>query len=288
MTQLSARDYEFEYVERGGGEPLVLVHGSASDYRTWQVQLEEFGKHFRTICYSRRYHWPNQKITDGADYSMAEHVDDLEALLGLVDATPAHLVGHSYGAFVCLLLAVRAPRLVRSLVLAEPPTITLFVSNSPRPVEILKLLVTRPRTAAAIVKLGVRGFGPATAALRRDDMEEAMRLFGTATLGADAFGRLSDSRREQVRANLIEAEFLGSGYPPLDSNRLRGVEAPVLLVSAQASPAVFRHLANRLQELLPHTERTVIPGASHIVHEDNATAYNSVVLSFLARHRDAV
>jgi pimeloyl-ACP methyl ester carboxylesterase len=42
----------------------------------------------------------------------AEHVDDLEALLRLLDAAPAHLVGHSYGAFVCLLLAIRKPQIV--------------------------------------------------------------------------------------------------------------------------------------------------------------------------------
>jgi pimeloyl-ACP methyl ester carboxylesterase len=43
----------------------------------------------------------------------------------------------------------------------------------------------------------------------------------------------------------------------------------------------------KLEELLPHTQRVEVPGASHIMHEDNAAAYNSAVRSFLSRHSTA-
>lgn len=287
MASININNTSLQYVEDGSGEPLVLVHGSASDYRTWHCQRDEFGQHFRTIAYSRRYHWPNEPISEGVDYSMTEHVDDLQALIHSLDAAPAHLVGHSYGAFLCLLLAIKEPRLVRTLVLAEPPVITLFVSDPPKPPEILKLLLSRPRTAVSIIKFGAMGINPAAAAVRRNDMEEAMRLFGTAVLGREAFAQLSEARREQVRANLIKAEFLGSGFAPVDAAQVRRVHTPTLLVNGQRSPALFHRLIDRLQELLPHSERTEIHRASHIMHEDNTPAYNAAVLSFLSRHHQA-
>jgi len=281
MSTIDINGYCFEYSECGNSEPLVFVHGSASDYRTWEAQQDVFAQHFRTITYSRRYHWPNEQIKEGADYSMAEHVDDLEALLRTLDAAPAHLVGHSYGAFVCLLLAMQSPDLVRSLVLAEPPAITLFVSNSPKPLEILKVLVTRPRTAAGIIKFGAKGVAPATEALESNDKEEALRVFGKATLGADTFHQLSEERLEQAHANFIKAELLGAGFPPLDDEQLRSIQAPTLLLCGQSSPRLWHRLTDRLQELLPHAERIQIPGASHIMHEDNAPAYNAKILAFL-------
>lgn len=64
---------------------------------------------------------------------------------------------------------------------------------------------------------------PATAAIRRDDREEAMRLSGTATLGGEAYRRWSESSLDQVRANLIKAEFLGSGFAPLDADQVGSV-----------------------------------------------------------------
>lgn len=284
MARVEVRGTALEYDEAGEGKPLVLVHGSASDLRTWHGQREAFAKRYRAIAYSRRYHWPNAAIAEGVDYSMLQHVDDLQALLRALGAVPAHLVGHSYGAFLCLLLALRDPSLVRSLVLAEPPAITLFVSNVPRPLEILKLMATRPRTAAAIIRFGARGAVPAQKAFRRGDAETAVRTFGDAVFGPGGFARIPESLRRQVRDNLpnIKAELLGSGFAPLHGAGLRALRAPTLLVTGQRSIALFRLLADRLAELLPRVERAEIPGAAHAMHEDNATAFNAAVLAFLA------
>lgn len=284
MTGALVNGASLWYSDEGRGEPVVLVHGSASDHRTWTIARGEFAEHFRTITYSRRYHWPNERIPPGTDYSLLQHVDDLEELLRVIDMAPAHLVGHSYGALICMLLAARAPQLVRSLVLAEPPAVTLFVSNIPKPREILRLLVTRPRTAAAIIKFGAKGVAPATAALKRGDADGAFRTFSEATLGRGAFRRVSQQRREQGRANFIEAELLGSGYPPLDDAELSGIQLPTLLLHAEESPSLFRLLIDRLEELIPKTERTAIPRASHIMHEDNPEVFNTAVLSFLRRN----
>jgi len=283
VSKVNVNGVSLEYFEIGKGTPLVLVHGSASDYRTWQDQHEVFGKSYRAIAYSRRYHWPNDKIPEGADYSMLQQVDDLEALLGSLNE-PAHLVGHSYGGFVSLLLAIRRPSLVRTLALAEPPVVTLFVSNVPKPQELLKLLVTRPRTAAAIIKFGATGIAPTTKLAERGDMDAAMQVFGKAVLGATFYDRLSKARLEQVIVNAHRAEFLGSGFAPLAAKDVAEVAAPTLLITGQHTPAVFKRLTDRLEELLPNNERIAIPNASHIIHEDNPSAFNDAVLSFLSKH----
>lgn len=284
MASRNLNGTQFELFSDGNGEPLVLIHGSASDYRTWHCQREEFANKFHVITYSRRYHWPNDPIPEEEDYSMSQHVDDLQALLHSLGSRPVHVVGHSYGAFLGLLLAMREPALVRTLVLVEPPVITLFVSNQPKPLELLRLLLIRPRTAAAIIKFGAQGIGPATAAAKRDDMEEVMRLFGTAVLGRDFYDDMSEARQEQVQLNLIKAEFLGSGYPALAPGELRDIDVPTLLLNGQSSPSVFHHLTVRLEELPPLSERQEIPESSHMMHEDNAPAFNRAVLQFLAKH----
>ncbi|GAB5536269.1 MAG: alpha/beta hydrolase [Rubricoccaceae bacterium] len=288
MPTAFLNDQAFHTTEVGEGEPVVLIHGSVSDARTWDRQLDLLAQRFRVIAYSRRYHWPNAHIPDGADYAMADHVDDLAALLQTLDAAPAHLVGHSYGGFIALLLALREPQLVRTLVLAEPPVLTLFVSNTPTPLELLRLATSRPRLAAGLIHLGATALGPAAAAAERGDMEEVMRRLGQGTLGRAAYQRLSNARREQVRANLIAAELLGSGFPPLAADALRGLQCPTLLVMGEASPRVFHRLVDALEELLPQSERVEIPAASHIMHEDNASAYTVALLAFLEAHREVL
>jgi pimeloyl-ACP methyl ester carboxylesterase len=273
------------YREQGDGEPVVFVHGSSSDLRTWQQQLSPIGDRYRAIAYSRRYARPNQDIEPDADDQMLEHVDDLVGFLRVVGAEPSHLVGHSWGAFICLLTAIRHPRLVRSLVLAEPPVLTLLTSVPPRPSELLRLSVRRPATALAILSFGARTHWPARKAFLRGDDEAGLQTMSRGILGRNMYERVPRERMQQARENLntLRAQVLGAGFPPLSEDGVRSVAAPTLLISGERSPAYPVRLTDRLQELLANAERIEIADASHLMHEENAPAFNRAILEFLAR-----
>jgi pimeloyl-ACP methyl ester carboxylesterase len=274
------------YREQGEGDAVVFVHGSASDLRTWEQQLPAIGTSYRAIAYSRRYARPNEDIEPGADDQMLPHVDDLAALLRLIGAAPAHLVGHSWGAFICLLAAIRHPEIVRSLVLQEPPVLSLFVSTPPLLRELFPLLVRRPRTALAILEFGAGTIAPAQRAFRRGDDDRALQAFARGVLGNETYERLPEERRQQARENLgtLRAQLLGAGFPPLDEEDVRRIRVPTLLLTGQRSPAVLLRLTEHLQRLLPNAERVDIAGASHAMQEENPGAVNEAILGFLARH----
>ena len=102
-------------------------------------------------------------------------------------------------------------------------------------------------------------------------------------LGSDAFERLSPERKAQAWDNVAvdKAQLLGEGFPPLGDDEVRGVRAPTLLLLGEESPAFLHRLSDRLEELLPNVQRIVVPGASHIMHEENPRAVNDAVLGFL-------
>ena len=103
------------------------------------------------------------------------------------------------------------------------------------------------------------------------------------------YARLPEARKAQVRDNLanVKAELLGSSFVPLDADQVRRVQVPTLLVTGEKSIGLFHRLTDQLEELLPKTERIEIPGALHMMHEDNASAYNAAVLAFIEKHRYA-
>ncbi len=277
------------YREQGEGEPVVFVHGGLSDLRTWEQQLPTVGRSYRAITYSRRFARPNEDIDPGADDPWLQHVEDLAAFLREIDAAPAHLVGNSWGAFISLLTAVRHPDVVRTLVLEEPPVLSLFVkSTPPRPAELLRLFATRPRTAIALLKFGAGTVAPVQKAFRRGEDDKAMRIFSEGVLGRESFERLPEARKVQMRDNLsaLRAQMLGAGFPSLGDEEVRGIGAPVLLVTGALSPTLAHLWTDRLEELLPIVERINIPDASHLMHEENASAVNEAIVGFLGRHRD--
>src|SRR5262245_61388658 len=113
---------ELHYVERGKGVPVLFVHGTLGDYSVWDGQLASFAETYRAVAYSRRYNYPNTNKLRPKHPAVVE-AEDLAALIKKLDLGKVHVVGHSYGAYTALFLAVKHPELVRTLTLAEPPVI---------------------------------------------------------------------------------------------------------------------------------------------------------------------
>ncbi len=282
MAQVDIGDLAVEVRVQGEGPTVVLVHGSASDRRTWRALAARLEGRFRLLSYSRRFHWPNPPPGDDAEYTMDAHVEDLVAIIeGSVDG-PVNVIGHSYGGFMSLLLSIRRPDLVTRQVLIEPPVVTLFLSDPPRPSEVLRVLATRPRMGLELLRFGATGLVPATRAAEKGDMDKAIRIFGPASLGRDAFDRLSPERWEQVEANNIRAEYLSDSLAPVTAAEIRSVTTPTLLVSGSKSPRLWPMLADHLDTLMPNSTRIDIAEASHIVQEDNPDALGAAVKEFLS------
>ena len=135
------------YIKQGQGPTLVLVHGTLIDFRYWTAQMDPFAERSRVIAVSLRHHYPNPSTDGQSDSGLRVHAADIAALIRTLAGPPVHLVGHSYGGFVALLVARDHPGLVRSLVLEEPALLNGLITNAqdqeaPMTRRLIGLLVT--------------------------------------------------------------------------------------------------------------------------------------------------
>ncbi len=275
------------YIELGGGQPVVLVHGGISDLTAWDPILDQIAGRYRAISYSRRYAWPGEQVPDGVLDQMQPHVEDLIALVETLGLGRVHLVGNSWGGFVCLVTALSRPDIVRSLVVQEPPLLPLFFSFPPKPWELLAVLVSRPRTGKALLNMIRRAVLPSVAALKRNQLEDSVRIFvRNGAWGPQAYASLPDDlmRHMLLDARTFRAQMLGNTFPPFTPANARAIRVPTLLMTGAISPVHMHCLADRLAELLPNIERVEIPEASHMMHWQNPDATAQAVLGFLGRH----
>ena len=276
MPEITANGAQFEYVEQGQGEPLILVHGALGDFRTSPLQLESFAKYYRVIAYSRRYHYPNPWVGDGRDYSPLLHSEDLAALITSLGLDRAHIVGSSYGAYIALFLAVRHSELVRTLVLGEPP--------------IYSWLEQHPEGRTLLADYRSIAWEPARQAFYQGELEQATQLFIDGVLGAGTFDQIPPPARETMLDNVLalKAEVATPGdFPPLTSEDTRHIAAPALLLTGEWSPRLFLLMTDELERGMPSCERAMIPETSHAMASGNPEAYNKIVLDFLAKHSKA-
>jgi pyruvate dehydrogenase E2 component (dihydrolipoamide acetyltransferase) len=106
-------------ITRGGGDAVVFVHGFGGSLETWQENFAALAASGRTVA-ALDLPGHGESSTDVGSGSLEELAT---AVLGYLDALGldrAHLVGHSMGAAICLVLADRVPQRVRSLTLIGP------------------------------------------------------------------------------------------------------------------------------------------------------------------------
>jgi non-heme chloroperoxidase len=268
------------YIDRGKGVAVIFVHGGLDDYRVWQPQMEGFSQYYRTVAYSRRYNYPNRKVTARGDYSAIVDAEDLAALIKKLGLGPAHIVGVSYGACVALFLATRHPELVRSLVLSEAPLLGWLPD-----LEGGKPLFTDFMTK--VWEPATRGF--------RDGEEAGIKA------AVDGFGELGYSGTgakmtyanlpADVRSGLLDnaAEWKAltisrDAFPDLACSSVGLIKAPTLLLSGERSMKLHGLIDAELQKLLQFPVRVVLPNATHEMWNEYPEECRRAALEFLAKH----
>ena len=108
-------DVQLHFVERGSGEPLVLLHGNGEDGTYFGPQVEHFADRFRVIAVDTRGHGMSPRGT--APFTLEQFATDLADFMDELGIESAHLLGFSDGANIALLFALAHPGRVRSLVL---------------------------------------------------------------------------------------------------------------------------------------------------------------------------
>ncbi len=103
------------YDERGGGDPLVLLHGGLTDSRDFTGNLDTLASQFRLLLPERRGH--GHTADAAGPITLGVMALDTIAFLDKLVGGPVRLVGYSAGATVALRVAVSRPDLVDRLVL---------------------------------------------------------------------------------------------------------------------------------------------------------------------------
>jgi len=273
-TKIRVIGVELHYIEQGRGEPLILLHGGQGDYRSWEPQMKVLSTQFRVISYSRRYHYPNNNPLTTNYHSAYTEADDLAALVRKLGLGRVHLIGTSIGAFTALVLAVKHPEMVRSLVLAEPP--------------IHEWIRHTPAGAAAYEEFMTTTWEPAKKAFKRGNDEQAMRILVDAFVGKGKFENLPVSARTVAMQNsrFFKANTRASDpFPNLSKDKVKRLRMPVLIITGENTIRIHKLVNQELARLLPKAEQAIIPNAGHGSPRENPQAFNDAVLKFFDNHR---
>ena len=260
---------ELSYMENGTGPAVVLVHGGFADYRLWGSLSSVLSQRFRVISYSRRGAYPNTPPMEGSD--IASHSADLASFISQLSNAPVRLVGESLGAYVTLHCALHHPEKVRSLVIDEPPILSLLSGNEHDEVE-------REQFRSKVLNLSLERYSAG-------ESEDAARVIIDYLEGsAGAYAALPQEVKGVIVANSrATLEDLKKGLGGIEPSELELLTTPTLVLKSTQGPALLKRVVDRLHDMIPTGQLRAIEASSHGTIVDS-TEYAAAVLEFLTKN----
>jgi len=259
MPKVRIRDIDINYEVSGKGEPLLFIHGLGSSHRDWELQVPVFSEHYEVITFDIRGHGQSDKPP--GPYSMAMFAADTLELIKSLGRGPVHVVGVSLGGMIALQLAVDAPEMVRSLVVAN----SYFEGK----IRTLKDRTEIWRRTLLIKLMGMRKLGQFLGS----------RLFPEP--GQEQLRRIFTERwAENNKRSYVSSLQAVIGWSVVD--KLHRINCPTLII---ASDQDFMPVSvkEKYVSKIENAELTVITNSRHATTVDQPERFNRVLMDFLSK-----
>jgi len=246
------------YVERGSGEPVVLLHGNGSMIQDFESSglIRRLSAQFRVIAFDRPGFGHSERPR-GRVWSPQAQAELFAAALQKIGVSRAVVIGHSWGASVAVALALRYPQLVGALVLASG-----YYYPSPR-LDVLLLSGPAVPLLGDVIRYSI---SPIISRLMWPLL--ARKLFGPEAVPAKfaLFPKEMAFRPSQIRAAAAEsAMMIATAYAA--RARYQEMVMPVFIIAGEQDQLVdIEEQSARLHRELPQSVMHRVPGAGHMVH----------------------
>jgi pimeloyl-ACP methyl ester carboxylesterase len=263
MKQAPVTGGELKYEIRGNGEPVLLIHGALVAASFLPLMDEPSLADYRLIRYHRAGYAGS--TVPGGPYE--RQAADAVALLRHLGIERAHIVGHSAGAVIALQLAVRAPEVVHSIVLLEPP-----LGTGP----------SRPKFAEEVIE-------PTRERYRAGDLVGAVDTFMRGVAGPDWRRMIARTvpggpkQAEQDAATFFSSE-LDSRLVDQEKAKRISPSIPILFMWGSDTLPFFKEGRDVIHAWFPHTEDHLVRSAGHSLPMEEPQAVAEGISVFLRRH----
>jgi esterase len=268
MKHLRVNEHDMAYIDVGQGSPLVCVHGSFGDFRTWSPVLGPLSRKHRVIALSLRYYFPDQWDGRGGLFTIAQHISDVIEFIARLDAGPVALLGHSRGGHIAFRVAQTRPGLLRNLILVEPGG---ELDSSLAPVGGSGVPSPISRIAVAVEKIAT------------GELDDGLKSFIDGNSGEGTWERLAASSKQEYRDNartlLGQINEQRQAFTREDAE---SISVPTLFIGGEKTPGLLPVVLRALAGSVRGSKLVIIPGGTHHMIREDPVQTSAAVLNFLA------
>jgi pimeloyl-ACP methyl ester carboxylesterase len=256
---LDVNDVRLHYVERGTGEPLVLLHGNGSMIEDFESSglIDLAAKNYRVIVFDRPGFGHSDRPRNVV-WTPDAQAELIKQALTRLDVSNATVLGHSWGASVAVALALKYPDMIRGLVLASGyyyPTARLDVIAMGAPAlpligDLLSHTLSPLLSRAIWPLMMTKIFGPQSVPKKFEAFPKEMAL-----------------RPSQIRASAAEAALMVPDAFKF-RNRYADLKMPVVIIAGEQDRLIdIDTQSARLHSEIPQSRFHRVAGNGHMIQQ---------------------
>ena len=261
MPTATIRGASLNYLDRGKGLPVALLHGFPVDGRMWEAQVSELSSRFRVIAPDFRGFGKSESTDPFTTESLA---DDIHGLLGQINGLPCVLAGLSMGGYVALAYARKYPADLRGLVLVDTKAAgddTQGKGNRNKMIELVRSSGSKAIADQMLPKLLAED-----TPRNRPAQAQALRTM-----------------MEACPPKTIENALVCLRDRPDQTQMLPSIGVPTLIIVGESDSITPVAVAQSMQKQIAGAQLAVIKGAGHMSPMEQPTQVNQALSRFLER-----
>lgn len=267
--------YTLSYTSVGDGQPILLIHGFGATSYSWRHVVPALSAKYRVLAVDLKGSGKSPKPQDER-YSLYDHADEVYNFIHEHHLTDLHIVGHSLGGGIALLIALKLQERgekLASLVLldtiAYPQAIPAFISLLRTPVAGWLSTNVLPAKFQVRSILNVAYYDDSKVP------EDAVTAYAEPLSEPNGTYALLQTAQNLIPDDLDQV-----------TKRYASLTAPVLIIWGKEDEIVPLSIGEKLARELPNAVLRVIKETGHIPHEENPEAAIPLITEFVSTLAD--
>ena len=251
------------FCEKPEEETIVFVHGFGGDLNSWSYNQVELSTHFNTISLDLPGHGGSALEVDSGNVSELSEI--LISLFEKKEINQAHLVGHSLGGAISLLMAYTKPEIFKTLTLICP-----VLPGCETNTEFLKGFIyadSRKQMRNVVSELYAN-----PKVVNRNFIDETLK------------SRRFDGAK-QALSKIKDANFLPSGEGSFQLPPLEEIKAPIQIIQGSEDKIIK---FSEYDLLPPNIKIHELNGSGHMPQMEEYNQVNKIIEAFIHQTRGSI
>ena len=260
------------YIEKGSGEPVILLHGFFFDTYMWNKNIDLLAEKYKVYAIDL---WGfGYSTRKPLDYGYPLYTQQLLKFIDALEIPKASLVGQSMGGGTIINFTVSNRHRVDKIILVD-------AAGLPNKLPIMGRISNLP-------KLGEFMYGLNSNFIRRMTLGNTF-LHNKQNITDEYFENATRFHKikgtAEVMLSITRKQFFDTLMEEI--KRLSLINVPTLIVWGREEKSIPLSIGKEMHRILKGSRLEIFDQAGHCAHDDQPEMFNQLVLDFLARHTNA-